>query len=204
MSIAERLLLLVILSACTPTASEPALGAVAAPNEVLEAEPEKTPYDRSEWDRWRDSDSDCQDTRQEVLIAESEVPVTFKTKKQCKVATGRWLCNYTGTLIEDPSLLDIDHMVPLKAAHEAGGWRWDRDRKRLYSNHLADPSHLIAVTASSNRSKGARGPAVWMPPRSEFWCEYLKAWVGVKREWGLVTTCEESQFTALQFEESCK
>jgi hypothetical protein len=31
------------------------------------------------------------------------------------------------------------------------------------------------VSASANRSKGARDPAVWLPPNQEFHCEYVRA-----------------------------
>ena len=192
-------------TADTPNAAlEVPLEAAEGPEWDYAAEPEETPYSRSEYGSWRDYDRDCQDARQEVLIAESEVPVTFKDGKTCKVATGRWTCPYTGTVVTEPGALDIDHMVPLREAHGSGGWAWERDKKRLYSNDLKDPNHLIATTASSNRSKGSRAPHEWMPPRVEFWCEYLKAWMGVKRAWGLTMTCEESQFIALQFEASCK
>jgi len=192
---------LLLALSCAPQSVEPA----EAPQGALATEtaPE-APYDRSEYGSWRDYDKDCQDTRQEVLIAESEVPVTFKDGKTCKVATGQWTCPYTGVKIVDPKLIDIDHMVPLREAHGSGGWEWERDKKRLYSNDLEDPNHLIAVTASSNRSKGSRDPAGWMPPRTEFWCDYLKAWVGVKRKWELAMDCDEARTIALYFEGSCQ
>ena len=49
------------------------------------------PYDRSGWSHWVDAESDCQDARQEALISESMVPVTFKSLDKCSVASGRWI-----------------------------------------------------------------------------------------------------------------
>ena len=98
------------------------------------------------------------DARQEVLISESLVEVTFESERKCRVETGRWYGAFTGAYVEAPGDLDIDHLVPLKNAHDSGGWAWSAARKQEYANYLGDPDHLIAVTKGANRSKGAKGP----------------------------------------------
>ena len=98
---------------------------------------------------------------------------------------------FTGTVVTDPSKLDIDHLVPLANAHWSGGHAWDADRKRGYANDLSNPGHLVAVTASANRSRGARGPEAWKPPDEGYWCKYAKDWVGVNVEWELTVTAAE-------------
>ena len=150
-------------------------------------------YNRSEWKHWTDEDGDCQDARQEVLISESLVEVTFESDKNCRVATGRWYGAFTGTYSEDPGDLDIDHLVPLKNAHDSGGWAWNSARKEEYANYLGDPDHLIAVTSGANRSKGAKGPEEWMPPDQDYWCRYAADWTEVKSGWGLTMTQREAE-----------
>ena len=148
--------------------TEPLLLSTTTPTIVLRvtvsAVPSALPdYDRNDWKHWSDADRDCQDARNEVLIAESQTSVTYRTDKKCKVATGEWLALYNNTVVTDPGKLDIDHMVPLGNAHGSGAWLWSANRREQYANHLDDPQHLIAVTASANRSKGARGPEDWKP-----------------------------------------
>ncbi len=147
-------------------------------------------YDRAEWRHWIDDDGDCQDTRQEVLFAEA-VTITATTSGQCRVSAGTWIGLFTGQSVTDPSRLDVDHMVPLKNAHESGGWEWTASRKQAYANDLAAPESLIAVTASANRSKGARGPEEWKPPDSGYWCIYATDWIIIKAKWTLTITTEE-------------
>lgn len=142
-------------------------------------------YDRSGWQHWVDADGDCQDTRQEVLIAESLVPVTFMDDRRCRVASGEWLGPYTGQRFTNPRQLDIDHLVPLRHAHDTGAGAWSAARKREYANSLAQPAHLVAVEAGANRSKGAKGPADWRPPRQAYWCQYALDWRAIKQQWGL-------------------
>lgn len=148
-------------------------------------------YDRSAWQHWIDEDGDCQDTRQEVLIAESQVPVTFAGDKTCRVTAGQWFDEYTGLTFTNPSDVDIDHLVPLENAHKSGGWDWPSDRRRAYANDLMHPEALIAVRDSVNQAKGSDGPESWRPPRREYWCDYATAWVTVKTRWSLTVTASE-------------
>src|SRR5690606_30000806 len=142
-------------------------------------------YRREDWPHWSDADGDCQDTRQEVLVAESEVPVRFRDARRCTVAEGRWRCPYTGRVITDPRQLDVDHLVPLHEAHRSGGHAWDREERRRYANALDDPMHLVAVERGANRAKGDKAPHAWMPTFEAHRCEYVRAWVDVKERWGL-------------------
>ena len=194
-------------SAVSPTATEQAVtpspapaAATAVPRSAVAStlppvatiRPDLPSYNRADWGGWIDADGDCQNTRQEVLIAESLIAMTFKTERQCEVATGRWFGVFTASTVTIPGELDIDHLVPLKQAHDSGGWTWDKERKRQYANSLDDPDHLIAVTASANRSKGSRGPDAWKPADRSYWCEYATDWVRVKNTWGLTVTPGEA------------
>lgn len=173
--------------ACGPPHSAP-IEVAATPVEIGPPD-----YDRHDWGSWEDADGDCQDTRQEVLIQESLLPVTFADDKSCKVASGEWHDPYSGETFVDPSKLDIDHVVPLKAAHDAGGFAWSSERKAEYSNYLSDPLHLIAVSASQNRSKGSKSPVEWLPENEAFHCGYVKAWISIKLRWGLEFSPDESR-----------
>jgi len=153
-------------------------------------------YDRGHWKHWIDDDGDCLNARDEVLIEESEIPVTFKIDDVCKVATGRWTDPYTGEVFTDPKDLDVDHMVPLKNAHRSGGWEWTFQKRKEYANDMDHSEHLIAVKASANRSKGAKGPHEWMPENQNYWCTYIEDWEAIKLRWELSMTTEET--TAIQ------
>jgi hypothetical protein len=184
----KRALLLVLLSCCSgcPRTPPPDTRRTAADAPDVGI----PPYVRDEWGRWVDADRDCQDTRQEVLIAESEVPVTFVDPlKPCRVAAGRWTDLYSGVTYTDPSALQIDHVVALEEAHKLGGWQWTSEQKKAYFNDLSNPDHLVAVSQSSNASKGSRPPPDWMPLNPAFRCEYLRRRVKILVKYRLQYDC---------------
>ena len=148
-------------------------------------------YDRSTWEHWIDEDKDCQDLRAEILIATSQTPVTYRKAKGCVVATGRWYGEYTGLIYDSASKVDIDHVVPLKHAHDHGGFKWSLEQKRKFAN---DQFNLLAVQSTANRRKSAQGPHEWMPPLESYGCAYLERWAAIKKLYKLKVGKEEKKF----------
>lgn len=140
-------------------------------------------YNRDLFRHWIDADGDGCDTRKEVLIAESLEPV--QTGSQCAILTGRWYSIYDNTETTDSSRFDIDHVVALKEAWDSGAWNWTADQRKEFANDLSEPFFLIAVSASSNRSKSDRDPAEWLPTNNAYRCDYVRIWIDVKRAWNL-------------------
>ena len=146
-------------------------------------------YDRELFPHWDYLGHYC-DVRDEVLIRQAiEGPSTGST---CPVGSGVWFSAYDGITVKDPSLLDIDHLVPLAEAWGSGARRWTTAVREQYANDLGYRWSLIAVTASSNRSKGEQDPAEWLPPRSDYRCRYITSWIGVKYRWRLSVDATEA------------
>ena len=154
---------------------------------------DKNEYERSLYGGWIDADRDCQNTRHEVLIVESTVPVTLDSTG-CRVIKGRWEDPYTGGIFTNPSVLDVDHFIPLSEAHQSGADRWSREERRAFANNLDIADALIAVSASANRSKGNRDPSQWLPPNEGYHCQYIKMWVALKQHYGLSMDTREREF----------
>lgn len=153
--------------------------------------PDFIPYVRKQYKHWIDEDSNCRDTRQEVLIRDSQPPVLFGDNRECFVTKGKWIDPYSGRTFTNPKQLDIDHFVPLKNAHESGAWAWSPEKKMRYANYLDDEHHLLTVLASENRKKGEKGPDRYLPPNESYLCDYVKTWVKIKEDWELEMTEEE-------------
>lgn len=131
---------------------------------------------------WADIDGDCQNSRHEALIAQSTGQVTFNDQRKCMIKTGRWISMYSGMVIHDATAIDIDHVVPLKWAWDHGANNWTKERRVEFAN---DPANLLAVEASLNRQKGAKGPDEWQPPTNQ--CQYLSRFRRIAVKYNLPT-----------------
>ncbi len=144
-------------------------------------------YSRSLFRHWTDGDGNGCDARKDVLIEEA---VTGQVVG-CTVVGGVWQSVYDGVSTSNSSTFDVDHRIPLKEAWDSGAWRWSASTREKFANDLGFADSLIAVSASSNRSKSDRDPADWLPKYEV--CTYAKTWIAVKYRWRLaVDTTEKS------------
>ena len=125
-------------------------------------------YDRDSWNHWIDADSDCQNTRHEVLIATSNISPVLTTDG-CAVVSGSWADPYTGQTWTQATELQIDHVVALANAHRSGGWAWTPAKKEAFANDMSAPE-LTAVGGDVNQAKSDSGPETWKPPLPSAWC----------------------------------
>lgn len=145
--------------------------------------PTTTKYQRSAWNHWTDSDDDCLNTRAEILKQRSLVTVTMN-KKGCVVKKGQWNDYYYPEVHTLASKVDIDHLIPLKHAHEVGGAAWSAREKEKFAN---DPQNLVITNRSYNRQKGAKGIDEWLPRHQAYACKYVRDWIKLKSKYSLKT-----------------
>ncbi len=158
-------------------------------------------YDRDLFKHWIDADGDGCNTRKEVLIAEATVKPNVSGG--CDLSGGQWYSPYDKVTTNNPSDFDIDHFVPLNEAWQSGAYAWSSTKRKEFANDLGFAKSLIAVTASSNRSKSDRDPPNWIPRNYDYLCEYVTSWVEVKLRWGL--TADQPEIDALlYYSKDCK
>ena len=170
----------------------------ASTHELVVAEDKLSGYKRSAFKHWIDADKNGCNTRAEVLIEEAIVKPTIGPK--CKLTGGKWLSAYDGKTIINASQLDIDHLVPLAEAWRSGAWKWTPAQRQAFANDLENSEALIAVSASTNRSKGDKDPSLWMPANNR--CTYVQNWISVKSKYSLTIDKREKN-TLSQFIKNC-
>ncbi len=108
----------------------------------------------------------------------------------------------------------IDHFVPRANAWISGADSWPslyntgivvsaesttQGQQMLYdfSNDLSG-LELLAVSESTNSSKGDSPPQNWLPPNEGMYCAYAKMWITVKWQWNLtIVPAEQSELAYL-------
>ena len=155
--------------------------------QLVVAEDKTTGYKRSAFKHWIDVDRNRCNTRAEVLIEEAIVKPKIGPK--CKLTGGKWLSAFDGKTITNASQLDVDHMVPLAEAWRSGAWKWTAAQRQVFANDLENSEALIAVTRSTNRSKGDKDPSLWMPAKDQ--CVYTQNWISIKVKYSLTADPQE-------------
>lgn len=190
---------LLAIGGCPPVATAlppnpPSVPATRDHLESLRVRPSGTldGYSRDRFgDGWASTGDGC-DVRERVLVRDGR---NVKVDRQCRPTSGRWRSVYDGTVTRRSALIDIDHVVPLAEAWRSGARQWTKVKRARLANDLED-SQLIAVSRSSNRSKGDSDPAEWKPPRKAVWCLYARWWIDVKHVWRLAV--DQPEADALQ------
>jgi hypothetical protein len=181
-----------ILTASTAQATTATVSTKTLLSQLTVKAEHSTGYERSKFTLWIDADKDGCNTRYEVLIAEATTKP--KVGASCRLTGGRWTSPYDGKRFTSPTGLDIDHLVPLAEAWQSGAWKWTSGTRKAYANDLGYWRSLVAVSATTNRSKGDREPQAWMPAKGK--CSYVTSWVAVKWRWRLgVNTSEKTYLT---------
>lgn len=145
-------------------------------------------YNRDDYGGWIDADGDCMNTRAEVLSSTSLVDVVLN--KSCTVITGQWFDQFSNKTYTKASDLDIDHIVPLKWAHDRGAYAWPASKKVEFAN---DPLNLKPVLDRLNQAKGAKPPSEWMPPNHRYRCQYLDEWQAILSKYDLAMIASEQR-----------
>lgn len=160
---------------------------------AVDDQPESyTGYVRDYFALWSDANGNGCNTRAEVLIAQTLAAIT--RHGSCTIDSGSWVSLYDNSTFTAAGELDIDHVVALSEAWKSGAWQWDAATREQFANDLGYPGSLLAVSASSNRSKGDKDPARWMPVAGAA-CDYVQRWIGVKFRWSL--TIDSAEKTVL-------
>ncbi len=157
----------------------------------IEFEYEATPYNRSEFPHWDDEDGDGMNTRLEILSLEKVDEIGWYSRWD-----GEW---YAGEGGLSAPRFDIDHIVSLKEAWQSGADEWSASDRDTFAD---DMLNLTAVTASSNRSKGAKDASEWLPPEPSGQCYLSIRVIQVKTKWNLSVNQDEYN-TLKKLTESC-
>jgi hypothetical protein len=168
---------------------------------AVTAESHSARYKVSSFTHWVDADGDGENTRTEVLKAESLVSVL--DADDGSPSDGYWESPYDGRSVFDASATRIDHLVPLKEAWSSGAWKWSAEKREAYANDLGYAPSLIVVSAQAEHAKGNKEPQSYLPSEVSYRCTYVKNWIGVKWRWHLTVDRAEKKALSAALSKYC-
>jgi hypothetical protein len=135
---------------------------------------------------WKDIDRNGCDTRNDILRRDLAAVTVKPGTHGCKVTSGRLSDPYSGSQVafstDNPDAVEVDHIVPLRAAWDYGAARWPIAKREQLAN---DPKNLVAVARTSNRAKSDTtpgdqlNPTNWRPATRAGRCFYGRRYVAV-------------------------
>jgi Protein of unknown function (DUF1524) len=153
---------------------------------TVQAEGSLAGYSRDQFPHWIIQSGNC-DTRETVLQRDG---TGVTVDGACRPTGGSWYSVYDAVWVSNSSEVDIDHIVALAEAWRSGAAAWTISRRQGFANDL-EIAQLIAVSQSSNASKGDRDPSEWRPPNTNTWCIYAREWIWVKDTYSLTLDSPE-------------
>lgn len=178
----------------------PAEGTALEQLETLEVKGRapKTGYSRDAFgDGWLDPDGNGCDTRNDIL--QRDLKNVVQDNDDCRVLTGTLHDPFTDETIEftrgPQSSMDvqIDHVVALSDAWQKGAQQLTEEQRARVAN---DPLNLLAVDGPANSQKSDADAATWLPPNTEFRCEFVAMQTAVKAKYDLWVT--DAEYTAIR------
>jgi Protein of unknown function (DUF1524) len=157
-------------------------------------------FDLAAFGGWEDSDSDCLDTRAEVLVGLSKGTVVLRGDG-CTIHSGRWEDPYTGQVLFDADEVYVDHLVPLDWAWRHGAWEWDDATRMSFAN---DPENLYAVDVEAALDKAGLDPSQWLPPDAAFHCAYANRFERIRRVYQIQLPLDEQRAIDRVRTEACE
>ena len=106
--------------------------------------------------------------------------------------TSRYYSLADNTFWDDPSDVDVDHIVALAEAWDSGASTWTTGEREQFAN---DFENVWLMTDNLNASKGDQDAAEWLPPYGPVVCDYVEVYVQVKVAYDL--TVDQAELDAL-------
>ena len=150
----------------------------------------------------------------EITLIRDAIDGSVQWGDDCSVKSGSWYDAYTGKTINDPSQLDIEHIVALQDAWRTGASEWSPDKRESFAQN---PLVLAAVDKSENRAKGSASPKFefeedgsvkldeksnpivaedgWVPENKDEWSSYAQRYISIKSNYGLSLEDEDVRKT---------